>query len=80
MSERTRALILGSTGCIGNNVARACLDAGWAVRAFHRPGSDTWMIDGLDVEPASGDLQGLLTPVSTAAGNSVELVIDQVVP
>jgi dihydroflavonol-4-reductase len=52
----TRALILGATGCIGNNTVRAALAAGWQVRAFHRPSSDTWMLDGLDVEHALGDL------------------------
>jgi dihydroflavonol-4-reductase len=52
----TTALILGSTGCIGNNIVRACLDAGWQVRAFHRATSKTWMLDGLDVEHATGDL------------------------
>ena len=51
------ALVLGSTGCIGNNIIRACLSAGYAVRAFHRPGSDLWMLDDLDVEHAIGDLQ-----------------------
>jgi dihydroflavonol-4-reductase len=52
----TTALVLGSTGCIGNNVLRACLEAGWEVRAFHRQASKTWMLDGLDVEHATGDL------------------------
>ncbi len=52
----TSALVLGSTGCIGNNVTRACLAAGWSVRAFRRPTSPTWMLDGLDVEQVTGDL------------------------
>ena len=52
----THALVLGSTGCIGNNIVRACLQAGWAVRAFRRASSATWMLDGLDVEQALGDL------------------------
>jgi dihydroflavonol-4-reductase len=52
----TTALVLGSTGCIGNNVVRACLEAGWTVRAFHRSSSKTWMLDGLDVEHTTGDL------------------------
>lgn len=51
-----KALVLGSTGCIGNNIVRACLAAGWTVRAFHRVTSQTWMLDGLDVEHAIGDL------------------------
>jgi dihydroflavonol-4-reductase len=52
----TTVVILGSTGCIGNNVVRACLAAGWTVRAFHRPTSQTWMLNGLDVEHRTGDL------------------------
>jgi dihydroflavonol-4-reductase len=51
-----KAVILGSTGCIGNNVTRACLAAGWSVRAFRRATSQTWMLDGLDVEHVIGDL------------------------
>jgi dihydroflavonol-4-reductase len=51
-----KAVILGSTGCIGNNVTRACLAAGWSVRAFRRTTSQTWMLDGLDVEHVIGDL------------------------
>ena len=50
------ALVLGSTGCIGNNVTRACLAAGWSVRAFRRSTSQTWMLDGLDIEHVIGDL------------------------
>jgi len=52
----TQAVVLGSTGCIGNNVTRACLAHGWSVRAFHRTTSQTWMLDGLDVEHVIGDL------------------------
>jgi len=52
----TQALILGSTGCIGNNIVRACLNADWTVRAFHRPTSQTWMLDGLNIEHVTGDL------------------------
>jgi len=51
-----QALVLGSTGCIGNNVLRACLKSGWNVRAFHRANSQTWMLDELDVERFPGDL------------------------
>jgi dihydroflavonol-4-reductase len=50
------ALVLGSTGCIGNNLVRACLARGWQVRAFRRATSQTWMLDGLDVEHVIGDL------------------------
>jgi dihydroflavonol-4-reductase len=60
-----QAVILGSTGCIGNNVTRACLEAGWSVRAFRRATSQTWMLDGLDVEHVIGDLTD---PASLADG------------
>jgi dihydroflavonol-4-reductase len=55
----TEALVLGSTGCIGNNIVRACLDAGWTVRAFHRSpiGNKTWMLKDLDVQHVIGDLR-----------------------
>lgn len=52
----TNVLVLGSTGCIGNNAVRACVRQGWTVRAFQRPASRTWMLDGLDVERVTGDL------------------------
>ena len=67
----TRALVLGSTGCIGNNIVRACLAAGWQVRAFHRPGSDTWMLDGLQVEHAVGDILEPATLVAAMRGCDV---------
>jgi len=53
----TRALVLGATGCIGNNIVRACLDKGWKVRAFRRADSRTWMLEGLKVEQAVGNLE-----------------------
>jgi dihydroflavonol-4-reductase len=60
----TQALVLGSTGCIGNNVVRACLDAGWGVRALHRASSEIWMLDGLGIELAIGDLNNRSSLVS----------------
>jgi dihydroflavonol-4-reductase len=67
----TTALILGSTGCIGNNTVRACLDAGWQVRAFHRPASKTWMLEGLDVEHVTGDLHDRASLVAAMRGCDV---------
>jgi dihydroflavonol-4-reductase len=64
----TKVLVLGSTGCIGNNVVRACLSAGWSVRAFHRTGSPTWLLDGLDVEHIIGDLGDPASLVSGMQG------------
>lgn len=65
------ALVLGSTGCIGNNVVRACLEAGWTVRAFHRSSSKTWMLDGLHVEHALGDLADPASLVTAMRGCDV---------
>jgi dihydroflavonol-4-reductase len=59
----TTALVLGATGCIGNNIVRACLAEKWQVRAFRRACSQTWMLDGLEVTHTLGDLgdRGSLT-------------------
>lgn len=67
----TRAVVLGSTGCIGNNIVRACLAAGWEVRAFHRQGSDTWMLDGLQVEHVVGDVMEPASLVAAMQGCDV---------
>lgn len=67
----TQAVILGSTGCIGNNVTRACLAAGWTVRAFRRATSQTWMLEGLDVEPVIGNLSDLASLVGAMRGCDV---------
>jgi dihydroflavonol-4-reductase len=69
----TTALVLGSTGCIGNNAVRACVTAGWTVRAFHRPTSETWMLDGLDVERVTGDLDDPGSLVAAMHGCDVVL-------
>lgn len=67
----TRALVLGATGCIGNNIVRACLEKGWEVRAFHRPSSQTWMLADLPVEQALGDLHDKDSLVGAMAGCDV---------
>jgi dihydroflavonol-4-reductase len=67
----TQAVVLGSTGCIGNNVTRACLAAGWTVRAFQRATSQTWMLEGLDVEHVIGDLSDLDSLVRAMVGCDV---------
>ncbi len=51
-----KALVTGSTGFVGNAVCRALLDAGYQVRAFHRPSSSLRLLEGLPVEQAAGDL------------------------
>ena len=50
------AFLTGGTGFVGANVARALLEAGWAVRALARPGSDRRNLAGLDLEIVDGDL------------------------
>ena len=67
----TQAVVLGSTGCIGNNIVRACLAAGWQVRAFHRQGSDTWMLDGLQAEHVVGDIMEPASLVDAMEGCDV---------
>jgi dihydroflavonol-4-reductase len=67
----TKALVLGSTGCIGNNIVRACVEKGWAVRAFHRRGSQTWMLEDLPVEHFVGDLHDQASLSASMAGCDV---------
>jgi dihydroflavonol-4-reductase len=64
----TVALVLGSTGCIGNNIVRACLAEGWEVRAFRRAASQTWMLNGLDLQHVVGDLGDLASLVGAMRG------------
>lgn len=51
-----KALVTGSTGFLGSALCRALLQAGYQVRAFHRPHSALRLLDGLAVEHAIGDL------------------------
>jgi dihydroflavonol-4-reductase len=69
----TTALVLGATGCIGNNIARACLARGWTVRALHRASSKTWMLDDLDLERVTGDLEDAASLVAAMQGCDVVL-------
>jgi len=50
------ALVTGSTGFIGSQLCRGLLEAGWQVRAFHRPTSRLEALHGLEVEHVSGDI------------------------
>ena len=51
-----RTFVTGGTGFVGGAVVRRLLAAGHEVRALVRPGADTRQLDGLPVEPVSGDL------------------------
>lgn len=51
-----RALVTGSTGCVGANVVAALLERGYAVRGLRRPTSTLRALDGLNVELVIGDL------------------------
>jgi len=48
------ALVTGASGFIGWHVARVLIEHGYSVRALLRAGS---LVDGLDVEPVTGDLR-----------------------
>jgi dihydroflavonol-4-reductase len=52
-----RVLVLGATGFIGGQIARALIERGYAVRALRRAGSTTRAIDDLPIEYAAGDLR-----------------------
>ena len=67
----TQALVLGSTGCIGNNILRACLAEGWKVRAFRRATSRTWMLEGLNAKAIVGDLGDSASLVAAMHGCDV---------
>ncbi len=52
----SKALVTGATGFIGSALCRALLEAGFEVRAFHRPTSNLLLLKDLPVEHALGDL------------------------
>lgn len=51
-----KALVTGSTGFIGSSLCRALVESGHGVRAFHRSSSTLRLLEGLDVEPVTGDV------------------------
>ena len=61
-------LVTGATGFVGSAVLRALLDAGQAVRALVRAGSDRRNLEGLDVEPVEGDLGDAASLARAVAG------------
>lgn len=50
-------LVTGATGLLGNNVVRALLAGGHAVRVIVRSSSDPRPLEGLDVERIEGDVR-----------------------
>ncbi|MCS7220219.1 MAG: NAD(P)H-binding protein [Anaerolineae bacterium] len=63
-----RILVLGATGFIGGQIARVAVEAGYEVRAFCRPHSQRWALQGLQVEPVIGDLEAPASLVTAMKG------------
>ncbi|MFZ1745120.1 MAG: NAD-dependent epimerase/dehydratase family protein [Nitrospirales bacterium] len=51
-----KSLVIGGTGQLGANLVRALLKRGDQVRVLHRSTSNTFTIDGLNIERVVGDL------------------------
>lgn len=51
-----RYLVTGATGFLGGHVAEACAQRGWPVSTIARSGSDTALLEKLDVTIHRGDL------------------------
>ena len=51
-----KSLVIGGTGQLGANLVRALLERGDQVRVLHRSASNTFTIDGLNIERVEGDL------------------------
>lgn len=52
----TRALVLGATGFIGGQIARAAVARGWQVRGLRRRAGSVGAVGDLDLEWVDGDL------------------------
>lgn len=61
-------LVTGVTGLLGNNIVRALLAAGEAVRVLVRGTSDPRPLEGLDVERALGDVRDAAAVAAACAG------------
>jgi len=67
MSE-IRCCILGATGFIGGQIARAAAALGWQVRGLRRRPAATGAIGDLDIEWVSGDLADPASLVTAMRG------------
>jgi len=56
MAQAETVLVTGATGFIGSSLCRGLTEAGYRVRALHRPTSDLTALRGLTVEPVVGDI------------------------
>ena len=56
MGFQMKSLVIGGTGQLGANLVRALLERGDQVRVLHRSTSNTFTIDGLNIERVEGDL------------------------
>jgi dihydroflavonol-4-reductase len=63
-----RVLVTGAGGFIGSAVARALVAEGRQVVGLLEPGADSRNLDGLDVEPVTGDLRDLDAVRGAVAG------------
>ncbi len=63
-------LVTGSTGLLGNNIVRALVARGDAVRVLVRPGGDLHALDGLPVEIVRGDITQREQVLDAAKGTS----------
>lgn len=59
MSRTNQVVVTGASGFVGSAVARALIEAGFAVRALVRPSSPRTNLDGLGIEIAVGDMRDL---------------------
>jgi dihydroflavonol-4-reductase len=64
----SQTLITGATGLVGSAVSRRLLAEGFKVRALVRPGSPRFLLDGLDLEFAAGDMRDALSVRRAMAG------------
>jgi dihydroflavonol-4-reductase len=61
-------LVLGATGFIGGEIARALVERGYMVRALRRSSSSTLGLDGLPIEFVYGDLRDRRTLLAAMRG------------